>query len=168
MSDSKDDGQGTNPSVEGELALPDADERQSVEALARALEHAADPAPGSAAATVHALRAGRGQAAPLDPARKAAIVARAMASARVARRRRVVRTVAVGFAAAAAVLLGLGTWGLRGEGAPAASVAYGGASDDVFGAPFADDQRASERLDVLTSARARDYFSALGAGGGDR
>ena len=171
MTDPSDDLNDAEPS-EGEIAPRDAEERDDADALARSLDSKGDPAPGSAAATALALRAGRGPIAALDPARKAAMIARAVARARAERRRRQVRSTAFAFAAAAAVLLAIGGVGLglgtaRGSSGRVA-VVYGGASDSVFGDPFPEDQRASERLDVLTSARTRDYFAALGAGGGAR
>lgn len=182
--DARDGGDAALPSsASDEPAAATEDERVAADALARALDPGdagSDPAPGTAAATVHALRAGRGQLVVLDPARKAAMVARAVASARRARRRRTVRTAFISFAAAAAVLFAVGRLGIGASEGPGADagpgtrlsgrvVVYGGASDAVFGEPFPDDQRASERLDRLTSARTRDYFAALGAaGGGDR
>ena len=161
------DRDGDDPRSDGDGDPPDARELESAADLREALETERDPTPGTAAATVAALRAGRAGAPPLAAATRARLVERAIAAARASRRRRLVRNLGVGLAVAAAALLSVGGLGAgaRFYGAPAANVAYGGASDSVFAEPFADDQRPSERLDRLTTARAHDYFAALAEGG---
>jgi hypothetical protein len=148
---------------------PTDEELRAAEALARALDAKADPAPGSDAAFAAALRATKGTAARMPEAERSAIVDRALGRGATRARWRTGRVV---LAAAAALLLAVSIpvgLSLTHAPAPAApAITYGGPSDAVFDAPFPNEQRASTRMDLIVNARTHDYFSALDATRGAR
>ena len=148
---------------------PTEEELRAAAELARALDAKRDPAPGSDAAFAAALKATR-RPEPLAGERKAQAIERAMVRGASASR---ARTRSRWLAAAAAVLLAASLpigWALSGVGAregagsTAPSAAFGGPTDALFAAPFPDEQRASERMDRIATARAHDYFAVLAAG----
>lgn len=133
------------------------EERAEADALRKALESPDDPTAGSDAAFAAAVRASLKGVPPLATDARAAIVKTAMEEGGRRARRRSMRSY---FAIAAVALLGLAV--------PAAMLAtrapelrYGGPTDTVFGAPFEDAQRASDRMDRIAAARTHDYFAAL-------
>lgn len=146
---------------------PTEQELREAAELARALEDEGDPAPGSDAAFARALRATRKLEPKLESTKRAATVDRAAArGARTTGARRRLRWLAI----AAAVLLAIAIpAGLAGPSrSPDSDVAipalsFGGPTDTIFGGPFADEQRASERMDRIASTRAHDYFAAIAA-----
>lgn len=146
---------------------PTEEELRAAAELARALDAKADPAPGSDAAFAAALRATR-KAEPLADDAKARAIDRAMARGRSAARSRTrTRWLAAAAVALLAASLPLG-WALTsggGEPGPAPSaIVFGGPTDALFAEPFPDEQRASERMDRIATARAHDYFAAIAAG----
>lgn len=148
------------------------EERRQAEAFARALESGGSSDEGAALAELALrVRAIKGEPAPLGDAARDAAVSRALALG-VARGRR--RAALPWLAAAAALLLVVGSGALANfaldAAAPREPLRYGGPASALFSAGFDDAQSQSERLDRITRARSRDYFSALaqraGAGAG--
>lgn len=148
---------------------PTEEELRAAAELARALDAKGDPAPGSDAAYASALRATRGMGAKLEPAEASRAVERALArGARGARTRGRVRWLAVAAAAlfAVAIPVGLAMQHRDASGGtttttPPRVLSFGGPTDAIFGAPFEDGQRPSERMDRIANVRAHDYFAAL-------
>ncbi|MFO0684592.1 MAG: hypothetical protein U0234_21230 [Sandaracinus sp.] len=145
---------------------PTEEELRAAAELARALDEGSSAEPGTDAAFAQALRATKGQAPKLAPEVRVRAVDRAMQrGAGAARTRARVRWLA----AAAVVLITLGLpLGLSLWPDPAPdlrTVRYGGPTSAIFEAPFADEQRASERMDRITTVRAHDYFAAWAAAG---
>lgn len=147
---------------------PTEEELRAAAELARALDGRADPAPGSDAAFASALRATRSAPPKLEDAERERVVARAMAKGtQVARSRHRARWLAIAAAALVAIAVPAGlalTGGARDVPVVAPSIAFGGPTDAIFAGPFADEQRASERMDRIASTRAHDYFAAIAAG----
>lgn len=148
---------------------PTEEELRAAAELAHALDGRADPAPGSDAAFASALRATRSAAPKLEDAERERVVARAMTKGTaVARSRSRARWLAIAAAALVAIAIPAGlalTGGPREvSGVVAPSIGFGGPTDAIFGGPFEDDQRASDRMDRIASTRAHDYFAAIAAG----
>jgi len=140
---------------------PTEEEVRAAAELARALDAKDDPAPGSDAAYAAALRATIDRAATTS---HAGAVERALARGARASRARTRGRWLVAAAALLAISVPIG-WTISHDAreVAAASVVFGGPTDAIFGAPFEDGQRASERLDRIAQTRAHDYFAALAA-----
>jgi hypothetical protein len=150
---------------------PTEEELRAAAELARALDAKSDPPPGSDAAFARALRATQKREPELELAARDRLVQRAMSrgasQARSAGRR---RWLAVAAAALIAVAIPVGlAWQTQETDRSSADVrvtaAFGGPTDTIFGGPFDDAQRSSERMDRIANVRAHDYFAAIAAAG---
>jgi hypothetical protein len=147
---------------------PTEDELRAAAELARALDGGGDPSPGSDAAFAKALRATTKREPKLADEKRSAVVDRAFArGSGAARARTFRRSLALAAAALIAIAIpaGIALTGSEPEPVVVGPVTFGGPTDAVFGAPFADDQRASERMDRIATTRAHDYFAAIAAAG---
>jgi hypothetical protein len=137
------------------------EERAEAEALARALEKPTTARPGSDAAFALAMRASHHHQPPSDAVAEHALDV-AIEERRRHRRGRtwwpvLLAAVVLLVAVPAASRIGSVLAPTRPE---AIAIALPTA-DAILGAPPADDQRASERLEILTRARSRAYFEGL-------
>lgn len=145
-----------------------AQELAEAEALARALERTGGEGADEPAEVAELLRvaervrAAGGQAPPLEPARRDAMLDEAVA--RLDARRRPARLrAAIALAAAATILVAIGLFLVIRPGSGRAVLpaeALAAPTDALFDGPFPEDQSPADRVDRILQARTRGYFAA--------